>query len=295
VRSVPRLAPEAWWPAGVAGVRATRVQLATGLGLRAIEAGPAQGPPVLLVHGWGIHSYLWRKTIPALVSGGWRVHAIDLPGHGLSDKPLAQGSYTLAAMVDYVLAAMDTLGLAASPVVGQSMGGRIAAELAIRHPERVVSLVLFGAVGFGDAPAVASLAPRLPGPTGSLTTLLSQRWIVALGKAYSYGCRAAIAQEDIDAYWAATQFPAFVPALHRVLAEFDWRALTPAQLSAIRAPTLVVFGTRDRMVSPRRVASRVAALRDGRLHLVQDAGHVANEEAPDEVNPLLVEFLSSAR
>jgi len=272
-----------------------RVQLGTGIGLRAIEAGPPQGPSLLLVHGWGIHSYLWRKNIPALVNAGWRVHAIDLPGHGLSDKPVARGSYTLTAMVEHVNAAMDTLGIVSAPIIAQSMGGRIAAELAIRHPERVELLVLFGAVGFGDAPAVASLAPRVPGPRGSLTTLLSQRWIVALGKAYSYGRRAAIAQDDIDAYWAATQFPEFVPALHRVLAEFDWRALTPAQLGAIRATTLVIFGTRDRMVSPRRVASCVAALRDGQLHLVHDAGHVANEEAPEEVNPLLVEFLSRAR
>jgi pimeloyl-ACP methyl ester carboxylesterase len=192
-----------------------------------------------------------------------------------------------------VRAALASAGVDRAPIVAQSMGGRIAIELARRHPDLVRSLALFGSVGIGETTAFASIAHRLPAPRAPLTTLLSQRWIVALGKAYSYGRRAAIAPEDVDAYWAATQFPEFVPALHGALREFDWHPLSTTVLGELSMPALVVFCTRDRMVRVRGVEARVAALPRGRLHLVRDAGHVANEEAPDEVNPLLVEFVSS--
>jgi haloalkane dehalogenase len=260
--------------------------------LRVVEAGPERGAPVVLVHGWGINAYLWRRTIPALVAAGHRVHALDLPGHGLSDKPLAPGSYSLPAMVAHVRAAIAALGLSRPlPLVAQSMGGRIVLEVALRHPEIVRSLALFGSVGIGDTTAFAWIANRLPAPRQPLTALLSQRWIVALGKAYSYGRRRSIETPDVDAYWAATQFPEFVPALHRALTEFDWRPLPASVLAQVTVPALVVFGTRDRMVRARRVMERVSALPQGRLHLVRDAGHVANEEADEEVNPLLVEFI----
>lgn len=290
-----RLAPSAWWPAGEDRVSSRRIALRTGLAVRVVEAGPASGAPIVMVHGWGINAYLWRHTIPALTAAGHRVHAMDLPGHGLSDKPLAPGSYTLARMTEHVEALLDALGIEAAAIVAQSMGGRIATELAITRPQRVRGLALLGSVGFGATGVPGAIVRQLPAPPRAITPILSQRWIVAIGKAYSYGRRAAIAQPDIDAYWAATQFPDFVPALHRVLSEFDWRPLSPEALGALRVPVLVVFGTRDRMVRPLRVAERVAAVPQGRLHLVRDAGHVANEEAPDEVNPLLVEFIGSLR
>ncbi|MEQ1568424.1 MAG: alpha/beta fold hydrolase, partial [Myxococcota bacterium] len=63
--------------------------------VRALESGPADGPPILLLHGWGVSSYLWRHNILALASAGHRVVAVDLPGHGLSDAPEGVGAYTL--------------------------------------------------------------------------------------------------------------------------------------------------------------------------------------------------------
>lgn len=268
--------------------------LDTGVRVRVIEAGDPKGAPVVLVHGWGIHSYLWRLNIPALAAAGRRVIAVDLPGHGLSEKPAAPGSYTLAAMSDHLRALFGALDIARAPVVAQSMGGRIAIELALRHPSIVSALALFGSVGIGETTAFAAIANRLPAPRTPLTTVLTQRWIVALGKAYSYGRRGTIAEEDIDAYWATTQFPDFVPALHRALRDFDWRPLSPETLARLTMPAVVFFGTRDRMVRTRGVSERVAALPRGRLHLVRDAGHVANEEAAGEVNTLLVEFVSAA-
>ena len=252
------------------------------------------GAPVMLVHGWGIHAYLWRRTIPALVAAGRRVYALDLPGHGLSDRPLAPGSYTLAAMTAHIAALFDALGVRRAPIAGQSMGGRIAFELARTRPDRVSALALFGSVGFGAVPNVVSLAPYLPAPRGTMSTLLVRRWMVALSKAFAYGRRVQAAQADIDAYWAATQFPDFLAAMRQTLIDFDWDPLTPDALAQVTAPALIVFGTRDRTVRPRSADALVRALPRGTLRYVADAGHVVNEECPDEVNPLLVQFIASS-
>jgi pimeloyl-ACP methyl ester carboxylesterase len=268
------------------------VALSTGVRVRSIQAGPAGGAPVVLVHGWGIHAYLWRRTIPALVAAGRRVYALDLPGHGLSDKPLSAASYTLPRMTAHLAAYFDAAGLSRAPILAQSMGGRIAVEFARLFPSRVAALVLFGSVGFGDVPRMVRLVGRLPAPRGALSALLSQRWMVAFAKAFAYGRRARPSQEDIDAYWSATQFPDTIPAVRQALIDFDWRLLTPELCAQITAPALVAFGTRDRTVRPTTAARLVDAMPHGTLRWIRDAGHVANEEAPDEVNAFVVEFLS---
>jgi pimeloyl-ACP methyl ester carboxylesterase len=246
----------------------------------------------MLIHGWGIHSYLWRRNIPALVAAGRRVFALDLPGHGLSERPHAPGSYTVGALSAHVTAAMDALGVRRAPLIAQSMGGRVAVDVALTHAERVSGLALFGSAGFGEVFSAVALAPKLRAPRGALSTVLARRWMVAMARTFAYGKRGKPAAEDIDAFWSATQFPDYLAALHQALVEFDWRPLSSDVIGAIAAPTLVVFGTRDRTVRPVNAESLVAALPRGRLYWVRDAGHVANEEAADEVNHLLVQFVN---
>jgi pimeloyl-ACP methyl ester carboxylesterase len=119
------------------------VTLADGLSLRVLEAGPVGGPPVVLFHGWAVSAYLWRHNISALAAAGWRVYAPDLPGCGLSDDPAARGCYTLASMSARAVLLLDALGLERVPIVAQSMGARIALEVARHNPNRVSRLALF--------------------------------------------------------------------------------------------------------------------------------------------------------
>ena len=88
---VNRLPPGKWFPAGWTGLSARRVTLADGLSVRVVEAGPPDGPPVVLIHGWAVSSYLWRHTLGGLAAAGYRTYAPDLPGHGLSDAPTNKG------------------------------------------------------------------------------------------------------------------------------------------------------------------------------------------------------------
>ena len=263
--------------------------LGGGASLRVLEAGPADGTPILLLHGWAISAYLWRHNIAALAGAGFRVHAPDLPGHGLSDAPLAKGSYTLEALADDLGALLDALKLERVPVVAQSMGGRIALELARRH--RVSRLALFGPVGFGDVSQAREIAPFLPKIPGALATWLVPREIVEIVQRRVHGKIGWFTERDVDEYWAPTQFPAVVQATLQMLREFDWEVLTAASLAEIAVPTLVVFGTLDGTVRPTHAAELVAALPHGHLEWIEGGGHVVMEEVPDRVNAMLLAFL----
>ncbi len=282
------------WPTPGSGLEASRVTLPGGVTVHVVSAGPVTGRPVLCLHGWGVHSYLWRSTMPALASDGCRVFAIDLPGHGRSSMP-APGACTLAALTSHVLACLDALALPRATLLAQSMGGRIALEVAVRAPARVEQLALFGSVGLGEAPLVTRFVSRLPRMRTVPTAWPLRRWMVGLAKRFAYGSRGTFTDEDVEMYWRAAQRPGAIAALWQALAEFDWRLLDAATLRTVGVPALVLFGTRDRTVRPAGVAARVAALPRGRMCWIEDAGHVVCEEAPGEVNPVLVEFLRTGR
>src|SRR3954462_11617102 len=122
--------PDVLWPATASGITSRMVTLASGLHARVVEAGPADGAPVLLVHGWACTAFSWRRQMPALAAAGHRVVAFDLKGHGFSDKPPPAAESSADAMTRFVLDVMDATGVERAALVGHSMGGAIAASVA---------------------------------------------------------------------------------------------------------------------------------------------------------------------
>ncbi len=128
----PPLPPERIYPAGHPDIAVRFVTLHDGLRVRVLSAGPGDGRPVVLLHGWGASVYSYRAQIPALAGAGFHVIAADLPGHGLSDKPAALDAYTRPAMVAATAELLDRLEVRDALVAGVSMGGGIVAGLAER-------------------------------------------------------------------------------------------------------------------------------------------------------------------
>ena len=291
------------FPAGVRDVRARFVTLGDGVAVRVAESGPTNAPPVLLVHGWGASLYMWRDWFTPLAERGYRAVALDLPGHGLSDKPSDEGRYRLASLTATVREVIATAGLRRPHVVAQSMGGTIALELAVSGDPALGRLVLVNPACFGNVrllPIARRASPKVVEPVLSRVV---PRWVVERAHRRVYGDPSLITDDDIDQYWAPSQFPGYAPAMRRLLHEFTWtrpavstmvqrlRTLTPPT-----SPPLVVLGTRDRLV--REARPYAAALRKAgaplEIYSSVGGGHALNEERPREVLALVTAFLARA-
>jgi pimeloyl-ACP methyl ester carboxylesterase len=286
----PQIPAERRYPAGTP----LRAQYLTvdGTRLRMIDTGG--GAPVVFIHGFGASIYSWRKTLPPVLAAGYRVIAFDNRGFGFSDKPPAPSGggedlYTNAAYARLVVALLDSLKLPSAVLVGHSMGGAIAAEVALRYPDRVRGLVLIDAAGFGVRWPAALRVGRWPG-AGGVAAALRGRWSTERVLRSTYGDPSKVTEEDVDQYYAPVAEPGYGRSLRGVLREFRFDTLV-GRMRAIGAPTLVVWGGADRWIPVRDGARLATELPRGAFVVLPGIGHAAAEENPDEVNQLLITFL----
>jgi pimeloyl-ACP methyl ester carboxylesterase len=137
-----------------------KTALAGGHAIAYQEAGPADGPVVVLLHGLASDADTWDKSIGPLAAHGMRVFAVDLLGHGASDKPVS--SYLLADFTDSLAAFLDALDIPSATLCGHSFGGAIAMYFGSRHPDRVARVVLVSAGGLGREVHPVLRAAALP-------------------------------------------------------------------------------------------------------------------------------------
>lgn len=281
-RAAP-IPPDARYPAGTPFRTTERV--VDGTSLRMIDTG--RGPAVVFIHGLGASLYSWRKTLPPVAAAGYRVIAFDNRGFGFSGKP--PHGYDNAAYTRLVLGLLDSLGISNAVLVGHSMGGAIAADVALARPDRVRGLVLIDAAGYGVRwPGILRLA-RWP-VVGAVATALRGRSITGRLLRSAYADPSKVTTGDVDQYYAPVPDPNYGRALRGVLREFRFDALV-GRLGAIEVPTLVLWGTEDRWIPLPQGGSLARELPRAAFIPVQHAGHAAAEEAPDEVNRVLLAFL----
>jgi pimeloyl-ACP methyl ester carboxylesterase len=281
--------PDRCYPALDERVIARFVRLRSGLHVRAVESGPRDGPPVVLLPGWGVSAFTYRHQLPALGAAGHRATAVDLKGHGFSDKPTGRGEYAFQAKVRHVEDIIDAIAHGPAVVIAQSMAAPLAIELALGGSGAVRALVLVSPVGLGIIPFVRLarlLTPRVLDP---IAPYLVPRWIVRAGLALAYGDSARVSEDSVDEYWSPAQFPGFARALRALIHDFNWAALPDARLAALDARTLVVLGSRDRLI--RGAVHHARRLSGPTVAVIEGAGHAVNEERPEAVNAAILEFL----
>jgi pimeloyl-ACP methyl ester carboxylesterase len=272
------------YPAGLPTVAARQVVTASGLRVRVAQCGDSHAAPLLMLHGWGCSLYAFRFLFEPLAAIGYRAVASDLKGHGLSDKPLGAGEYSLEAMTAHAFEIADALGIDDFEVIGHSMGGRIAVEMALRCPARVRRLWLINPVGFGPMPHVmmalpfarAAIARRLPSPLPTA--------VVRIPVAAVYGGVGTCTERDVQEYRAPTQFREFILASAQLLRQFDWSVMDVARVAPLRDRSSIVVGALDRVVQIVKSGSFKGFEHDGwRIRTVSRVAHVVHEEAPGEV------------
>ena len=280
------------YPSGVPGVSVRLVTLPNGLLVRVVESGPANGRPVILVHGWGSCIYTFSEQIPALAAAGYRTLALDLPGHGLSEKPLDESNYTTAALASAVLGVADALGVGRFTFIGHSMGGALGLRMVEWGETRIERLVVIGAASLGTAPilgVVKTLSPRLINP---LIPPLLTRATFTLILRVAFGTKHRPTETDIDQYWATSQFVEGGWACRALLHRFNFKRIPDATLRSLRLPVLVLLGGRDRLVWGG--AGRGALIPGGRCVTIPEGGHLMMQECPERANQEILAFLRAS-
>lgn len=284
-----RLSAEEVFPAGYANLRAYFIELASGLRVRVVEAGNVASPPVVCLPGFGCSTYIFRHTLVPLASAGYRAIAVDLKGHGLSDKPADASGYTLEAMRAHVIEILDALGLQSVRLIGLSMGAALAAHVAAAIPERVPNVVLVSTVGFDGVPGLSVVQAFTPEAVTKLAPRIANRSLVRLMLRGVYGKLRDFSERDVEEYWAPTQFPEFVTAMRHLLHEFDWKATFPA----LPMRWMAIAGTMDYLARRGTVEEAARTRPEGELLVVEGAGHVVLDESPDFVNASIIRFFKA--
>ena len=266
-----------------------------GMPARYLRAGTT-GTPLLLLHGVGDNAFDWRWVMPALASTH-RVYAPDLPGSGGSARPL--DDYSPAFFTRFVAAFLDALGVDHAAVIGNSLGGLVGLRLALAEPQRVTALGLVSSGGLGREVTYALRSLALPG-YGKLAVAWGKRRPGAaqraLGRAALVFARPRGApREWIEEQYRLARLPGFLEAqLATVRAQVGLkgqREVLVDRLAQLERPTVVVWGTRDRVLPYSQAKEAVSRLQEGYLELIPECGHLPAVEQPERVVSVLGRFL----
>jgi haloalkane dehalogenase len=270
------------------------VELADGLRMAYVEAGPADGPVVLLLHGEPSWSFLYRKVMAVLAEAGLRAVVPDLIGFGRSDKPDSADAHSYAGHVAWVRELVfDVLDLRAVTVVGQDWGGLIGLRLAAEHPDRVAGVV---AANTG----LPTGEHGMPEIWWQFRRAIESAPTLDIGRFVQAGCRTALPDEVREAYDAPFPdesykvAPRAMPGLVPVTADDPGGVANRAAWEVLRRwdkPFLVAFADSDPITGP--MAPVLMKLIPGARNVtVTDAGHFLQEDAGERLGALIAEFVT---
>lgn len=265
-----------------------------GLRIHYLDEGPRDAQMLVMVHGFAASVHAWRPWADRL-KADYRVVSLDLPGHGLTQNPKRYRA-SLDANVALVDALTDHVGASRFVLIGNSMGGAVAWNYALAHPDRLRGLVLVNAAGWPGENGERNSGPPfffqlLNNPVGrGFLKLFDPRLFAGGGLRSAYIDETLVDDALIDRYAELARAPG-----HRdVLLTQRSAPATPrtaADLAAISTPTLVMAGAQDKLIPPEQQEAIAAAIPGARLIVYADGGHVPMEQLPDRSAADLRAFL----
>jgi pimeloyl-ACP methyl ester carboxylesterase len=265
--------------------------------LRVVAAGPEDGPPVLLLHGFPELWYAWRRPMAALAAAGFRVYAPDQRGYGESGKPRDIMRYSIGGLAQDAARLIELLAHDGAFVAAHDFGGAVAWRLALDRPDLVRRLVVIG-----------TPHPFVTGPTDEETvswyrTLFQipflpewlaglGHWRIVTGMLQRTARPGAFSEEDLAILRSAwAQDGAFGTMVNWYRASYRHRN-RPMGDGRVSAPTLVLAVPDDAFIARDMTTQSVRYLDDGRLVALQRGSHWVIQEEPEEISRILVEFFS---
>jgi pimeloyl-ACP methyl ester carboxylesterase len=255
--------------------------------------GPPEGRPIVLIHGFTSPMFVWDRQVEALAGAGFRVLRYDLFGRGYSDRPALR--YTPELFDRQLTELLDGLDIS-SPVdvAGLSMGGAIAMHFMDRHPERVRRFALFAPAGF---PVDAPLKYRIiqwPGVGEWLMKAIGDRTLMG-GITQQMQVNPEIAAQFRAQYLEQMRYRGYKRALISTLRNNPLMSLEAVyrRVGEQSKAGILFWGTADHVLPYAHHEAALAALPGVQFVSIDGGGHTANYEAPEKVNPLLIDFLKA--
>ena len=258
-----------------------------GIGSQYVEVGPyrvhyfvgGKGQPLLLIHGLGARAEDWAPELPGYVRRGFRVYAIDLLGSGDTSHPNI--AYSIQQQADLVQSFMNVMHLRQADVAGWSMGGWIALDFTVEHPERVSRLVVMDSAGLLFQ---ASFDPSVftPGNRRQLTELTAL--LTPNPTAAPAFVDRAVIRRLSGNYWVVRRM------LRSMLTRKD---LLEGRLEQIHVPVLIVWGAQDTLIPPSVGEEMHQAMPQSVLELYRGCGHIAPATCAKSIEPRVADFLRS--
>ena len=260
-----------------------------GIRTRVVEAGEPGRPVVVLIHGTGGHAEAYSRNMGAHARH-FHVFAIDLVGHGYSDKPAQR--YEIDDYVEHLRAFLDAIGAPKAHISGESLGGWVAAAFALKYPGRVDRLVLNTAGGLTAFPEVME---RIE--TVTRAAVRSPKWETVKARLeFLMEDKSKVTDDLVAVRLHIYSQPGFADIMERILClqEMDIRQrnlITPAAFATIKAPTFVLWTEHD-PTAPPEVGQKIASYIAGaQFFCMANCGHWPQFEDPETFNRVHVNFL----
>ncbi len=263
-----------------------------GIRVHYVEAG--QGPPVFLLHGLGASLIAWRDNIGPLAERH-RVYAVDLPGHGDSEKPHGL-SYNLDSMTDFTKSLVNALGHERAALAGSSIGGGLALMTAMHHPEVVSKLILSGAAALGREVApfirlatIPFLGEFMTGGVRDATRVWVRKLFYDKSLAGGDMLRELRRANNLPgAREAGLKIARVYVGLWGVRRQY----VMTRRLRRLDVPTLIFWGADDEILPVKHALRAAREIPKCDLHVFGSCGHWVQVERADDFNRLSIEFLA---
>ena len=258
------------------------VQLEPGLTVHLRDEGKAGGPVLVLLHGSNASLQTWEPWV-ARLKDRYRIISLDLPGHGLTG-PSPRRDYSAASSVAVVDAVAKARGLGRFTLAGNSMGGGIAMQYALAHPDKLSGLILVDAGGAPSMRSGSSLPigfriARTP-VIRDLMESITPRSLVEKSLHQTVSVQSVVTPEAIDRYWELLRYPGNRRA---TIDRFStpYTGLTKAQFAGFAVPTLIMWGREDKLIPVSSATWYAATITGSRSVIYDGIGHIPMEETPD--------------
>lgn len=274
------------------------VDLPSGVRMHYRDEGQANGPPLLLIHGFSASLHTWEPWVQRL-GDEYRIITIDLPGHGLTRAPAGYQA-SIEAFRDEVYQFTRAQDLTRFALAGSSMGGNVAWEYALAHPDQVDALILVGASGWPENRAGLDQDPPifklLRNPVlGPLLRDLDNTQLARGGLQASFYDPAFVDDAMVNRYVHMARAPGHRDILLQITLGFRARQYATAErLAALHMPVLVLHGDTDRLVPTEHGQQFHDAIAGSQLIVFEQTGHIPQEERADESASAVRDFLHSA-